>query len=345
MGRAPCCAKVGLHKGSWSKNEDKLLVDYIEANGEGKWRSLPKKAGLLRCGKSCRLRWMNYLRPGIKRGNITKDEEDLIIQLQSTLGNCWSTIAGKLPGRTDNEIKNHWNTHILKRLEKEGIQPKESHKSLSKKSNKKEPSKKKSNKIKKKPIKERSGLTTSISFGSLESDISTITTSTWNQERVIDKQQENYVKECSGLTTSISFGSSASDISTITTSTWDQERIFDELQWQENDRVKECSELTRSMSFGSLTSDISTITTSTWNQEQAIDKQQLPIEDQAKTSTHVSDLSCSSIFELDDLCYHLRIDEDQILFDDEYDDVSLQGVAAVSDNLLDKVYYEYLQLL
>lgn len=73
-------------------------------------------SGLLRCGKSCRLRWMNYLRPDIKRGNITPEEDDLIIRMHSLLGNRWSLIAGRLPGRTDNEIKNYWNTHLSKRL-------------------------------------------------------------------------------------------------------------------------------------------------------------------------------------------------------------------------------------
>ncbi|XP_065858986.1 transcription factor MYB12-like [Euphorbia lathyris] len=118
MGRAPCCSKVGLHRGPWTAREDRLLTNYIRSNGDGHWRSLPKKAGLLRCGKSCRLRWMNYLRPGIKRGNITPDEDDLIIRLHSLLGNRWSLIAGRLPGRTDNEIKNYWNSHLSKRLKK-----------------------------------------------------------------------------------------------------------------------------------------------------------------------------------------------------------------------------------
>ncbi|CAK9169347.1 unnamed protein product [Ilex paraguariensis] len=121
MGRTPCCSKVGLRRGPWSDKEDKLLTDYIQAHGEGQWRSMPKKAGLLRCGKSCRLRWMNYLRPGIKRGNITADEEDLIIRLHTLLGNRWSLIAGRLPGRTDNEIKNHWNTHMQKKFQKPEI--------------------------------------------------------------------------------------------------------------------------------------------------------------------------------------------------------------------------------
>ncbi|KAG6519866.1 myb-related protein Zm1-like [Zingiber officinale] len=115
-GRAPCCAKVGLNKGSWTQEEDMRLVAYIHKHGHGNWRALPKLAGLLRCGKSCRLRWINYLRPDIKRGNFTKEEEEAIIKLHGLLGNKWSKIASLLPGRTDNEIKNVWNTHLKKRL-------------------------------------------------------------------------------------------------------------------------------------------------------------------------------------------------------------------------------------
>ncbi|CAM8967561.1 unnamed protein product [Rhodiola kirilowii] len=96
-------------------SEDKILTEYIAARGEGKWRDIPKLSGLQRCGKSCRLRWLNYLRPDIKRGNISADEEDLIIRLHRLLGNRWSLIAGRLPGRTDNEIKNYWNTHLAKK--------------------------------------------------------------------------------------------------------------------------------------------------------------------------------------------------------------------------------------
>ncbi|KAL7596599.1 hypothetical protein Lser_V15G30249 [Lactuca serriola] len=120
MGRAPCCSKVGLHRGSWSSEEDELLINYIQTHGEGQWRALPSKAGLLRCGKSCRLRWMNYLRPGIKRGNFTSDENDVIIRLHSLHGNRWSLIATELHGRTDNEIKNHWNAHLRKTVENTG---------------------------------------------------------------------------------------------------------------------------------------------------------------------------------------------------------------------------------
>ncbi|XP_065880085.1 transcription factor MYB102-like [Euphorbia lathyris] len=123
MGRAPCCYKNGLKKGPWTPEEDQKLIDYIHKNGYGNWRTLPKNAGLERCGKSCRLRWTNYLRPDIKRGRFSFEEEETIIQLHSMLGNKWSAIAARLPGRTDNEIKNYWNTHIRKRLLRMGIDP------------------------------------------------------------------------------------------------------------------------------------------------------------------------------------------------------------------------------
>ncbi|KAL4320029.1 hypothetical protein GQ457_18G002060 [Hibiscus cannabinus] len=115
MGRSPCSSMEELNKGAWTALEDELLTSYIQAHGEGKWRNLPKRAGLKRCGKSCRLRWLNYLRPDIKRGNISHDEEELIIRLHNLLGNRWSLIAGRLPGRTDNEIKNYWNTTLGKK--------------------------------------------------------------------------------------------------------------------------------------------------------------------------------------------------------------------------------------
>ncbi|RWR77689.1 transcription repressor MYB5-like protein [Cinnamomum micranthum f. kanehirae] len=125
----PCCSKVGLKRGPWTPEEDELLSNYINKEGEGRWRTLPKRAGLLRCGKSCRLRWMNYLRPSVKRGQIAPDEEDLILRLHRLLGNRWSLIAGRIPGRTDNEIKNYWNTHLSKKLISQGIDPR-THKPL-----------------------------------------------------------------------------------------------------------------------------------------------------------------------------------------------------------------------
>ncbi|KAJ8775198.1 hypothetical protein K2173_020202 [Erythroxylum novogranatense] len=123
MGRSPCCDKVGLKKGPWTPEEDQKLLAYIEEHGHGSWRALPAKAGLQRCGKSCRLRWTNYLRPDIKRGKFSLQEEQTITQLHALLGNRWSAIATHLPKRTDNEIKNHWNTHLKKRLTKMGIDP------------------------------------------------------------------------------------------------------------------------------------------------------------------------------------------------------------------------------
>ncbi|CAN4082614.1 unnamed protein product [Withania somnifera] len=123
MGRSPCCDKVGMKKGPWTPEEDQKLLAYIEEHGHGSWRALPTKAGLQRCGKSCRLRWTNYLRPDIKRGKFTLQEEQTIIQLHALLGNRWSAIATHLPKRTDNEIKNYWNTHLKKRLIKMGIDP------------------------------------------------------------------------------------------------------------------------------------------------------------------------------------------------------------------------------
>ncbi|GFY87684.1 myb domain protein 20 [Actinidia rufa] len=123
MGRQPCCDKVGLKKGPWTAEEDKKLISFILTNGQCCWRAVPKLAGLLRCGKSCRLRWTNYLRPDLKRGLLSNYEEKLVIDLHAQLGNRWSKIASHLPGRTDNEIKNHWNTHIKKKLKKMGIDP------------------------------------------------------------------------------------------------------------------------------------------------------------------------------------------------------------------------------
>ncbi|XP_042410881.1 transcription factor MYB123-like [Zingiber officinale] len=117
-------SKLGFNRGSWTAAEDKILLDYVAAHGVGKWGKVPKTTGLNRCSRSCRLRWLNYLRPDIKRGNISEDEEDLIVRLHNLLGNRWSLIAGRLPGRTDNEIKNYWNTVLQKKVKVKTINDK-----------------------------------------------------------------------------------------------------------------------------------------------------------------------------------------------------------------------------
>ncbi|XVF59208.1 hypothetical protein PTKIN_Ptkin07bG0256700 [Pterospermum kingtungense] len=117
MGRAPCCDKASVKRGPWSPEEDAKLKSYIEANGTGgNWIALPQKIGLKRCGKSCRLRWLNYLRPNIKHGGFTEEEDNIICSLYISIGSRWSIIAAQLPGRTDNDIKNYWNTRLKKKL-------------------------------------------------------------------------------------------------------------------------------------------------------------------------------------------------------------------------------------
>ncbi|KAD3068079.1 hypothetical protein R6Q59_017953 [Mikania micrantha] len=117
MGRAPCCDKTNVKKGPWSSEEDAKLKDYIEKYGTGgNWIALPQKIGLKRCGKSCRLRWLNYLRPNIKHGGFSEEEDNIICSLYISIGSRWSIIAAQLPGRTDNDIKNYWNTRLKKKL-------------------------------------------------------------------------------------------------------------------------------------------------------------------------------------------------------------------------------------
>ncbi|VVB15727.1 unnamed protein product [Arabis nemorensis] len=107
--------KTLVKRGLWKPEEDMILRSYIETHGEGNWADISRKSGLKRGGKSCRLRWKNYLRPNIKRGSMSPQEQDLIIRMHKLLGNRWSLIAGRLPGRTDNEVKNYWNTHLNKK--------------------------------------------------------------------------------------------------------------------------------------------------------------------------------------------------------------------------------------
>ncbi|XAR65432.1 hypothetical protein NMG60_11009561 [Bertholletia excelsa] len=122
MVRLPC-DKLNVRRGHWTEEEDAKMLAYVSKHGTGNWTALPKKAGLRRCGKSCRLRWTNHLRPDLRRESFTPQEEELIIRLHAAIGNRWSMIAPQLPGRTDNDVKNYWNTKLRKKLTEMGIDP------------------------------------------------------------------------------------------------------------------------------------------------------------------------------------------------------------------------------
>ncbi|XP_059284464.1 transcription factor MYB35 [Lycium ferocissimum] len=123
MGRPPCCDKANVKRGPWTPEEDAKILAYVATHGIGNWTLVPQKAGLNRCGKSCRLRWTNYLRPDLKHDNFTPQEEECILELHKTIGSRWSLISKQLPGRTDNDVKNYWNTKLKKKLVNMGIDP------------------------------------------------------------------------------------------------------------------------------------------------------------------------------------------------------------------------------
>ncbi|KAL8150258.1 hypothetical protein V2J09_020066 [Rumex salicifolius] len=123
MERPPCCDKANVKRGLWTPEEDAKILAYVASHGTGNWTLVPKKAGLNRCGKSCRLRWTNYLRPDLNHEDFSPQEEELIVELHKAIGSRWSLIAKRLPGRTDNDVKNYWNTKLKKKLMKMEIDP------------------------------------------------------------------------------------------------------------------------------------------------------------------------------------------------------------------------------
>ncbi|XP_006363368.1 transcription factor MYB48 [Solanum tuberosum] len=108
-----------MRRGPWTEEEDVQLLFYVKLFGDRRWDFLAKVSGLKRTGKSCRLRWVNYLNPDLKHGKMTPQEERLVLELHSKWGNRWSRIARKIPGRTDNEIKNYWRTHMRKKAQEQ----------------------------------------------------------------------------------------------------------------------------------------------------------------------------------------------------------------------------------
>ncbi|MCE0480576.1 hypothetical protein HAX54_037576 [Datura stramonium] len=88
-----------MKMGAWSPEEDQKLKTYIMRFGIWNWNLMPKFAGFPRTGKSCRLRWMNYLRPDVKRGPFTIEERETVIKMYQELGNRWSAIAARLLGK------------------------------------------------------------------------------------------------------------------------------------------------------------------------------------------------------------------------------------------------------
>ncbi|CAI8606669.1 unnamed protein product [Vicia faba] len=100
-----------VKKGPWKTEEDDVLLHHVKTYGPRDWSSIRSKGLLQRTGKSCRLRWVNKLRPNLKNGcKFAIEEERIVIELQEQFGNKWAKIASYLPGRTDNDVKNFWSS-------------------------------------------------------------------------------------------------------------------------------------------------------------------------------------------------------------------------------------------
>ncbi|KAE8679494.1 Transcription factor MYB21 [Hibiscus syriacus] len=122
-----------LRKGPWKAEEDEVLINHVKNYGPRDWSSIRSKGLLQRTGKSCRLRWVNKLRPNLKNGcKFTAEEERVVIELQAQFGNKWAKIATYLPGRTDNDVKNFWSSRQkrLTRILQNSGTPSSSSKSL-----------------------------------------------------------------------------------------------------------------------------------------------------------------------------------------------------------------------
>jgi hypothetical protein len=109
------CLDPKLAKGAFTEEEDRAIVEYVKQNGACNWPALSQVL-VQRSPKQCRERWCNHLRPGVSRVAWTVDEDALIFDNHERIGPKWSMIAHALPGRTDNAIKNRWNSSICKRI-------------------------------------------------------------------------------------------------------------------------------------------------------------------------------------------------------------------------------------